>query len=107
MKALIDKEEPVIARLTEEHNKNLARKCELTQFISQRDEHIATRDFWRSRLEQDKRRHEETIDTIERDKIIQIDNLRKEMLLRIRAVKVKMLNMNEDQLRGTTKLTVI
>ena len=29
------------------------------------------------------------------------------MLLQIRAVKVKMLNMNEDQLVGTTKLTVI
>ena len=29
------------------------------------------------------------------------------MLLQIREVKVKMLNMNEDQLVGTTKLTVI
>ena len=29
------------------------------------------------------------------------------MLLKIRAVKIKMLNMNEDQLVGTTKLTVI
>jgi len=39
--------------------------------------------------------------------VIVIDNLRKEMLLKIRAVKIKMLNMNEDQLVGTTKLTVI
>lgn len=29
------------------------------------------------------------------------------MLMEIRAVKIKMLNMNEDQLVGTTKLTVI
>jgi len=29
------------------------------------------------------------------------------MLMQIRAVKIKMLNMNEDQLVGTTKLTVI
>lgn len=37
----------------------------------------------------------------------QIDELRKQMLMQIRAVKIKMLNMNEDQLVGTTKLTVI
>lgn len=29
------------------------------------------------------------------------------MLMQIRAVKIQMLNMNEDQLVGTTKLTVI
>ena len=51
--------------------------------------------------------HEQKIEEIEHDKIIQIDKLRKDMLLQIRAVKVKMLNMNEDQLVGTTKLTVI
>ena len=47
------------------------------------------------------------MEEIEHDKIVQIDKLRKDMLLQIRAVKVKMLNMNEDQLVGTTKLTVI
>lgn len=47
------------------------------------------------------------MEEIEQEKVIQIDNLRKEMLLQIRAVKIKMLNMNEDQLVGTTKLTVI
>jgi hypothetical protein len=36
------------------------------------------------------------VEKIEEDKIVQIDNLRKEMLLQIRAVKIKMLNMNED-----------
>ena len=51
--------------------------------------------------------HQAILDSIEKDKIKQIDDLRKEMLLQIRAVKVKMLNMNEDQLVGTTKLTVI
>ena len=51
--------------------------------------------------------HETTLEEIEHEKVIQIDNLRKEMLLQIRAVKIKMLNMNEDQLVGTTKLTVI
>ena len=47
------------------------------------------------------------MEEIEHDKIVQIDKLRKDMLLQIRAVKVKMLNMNEDPLVGTTKLTVI
>jgi hypothetical protein len=37
----------------------------------------------------------------------EIEKLRKEMLLQIRAVKVNMLNLNEEQLVGTTKLTVI
>jgi len=52
-------------------------------------------------------KHEQRLEEIEHDKIVQIDKLRKDMLLQIRAVKVKMLNMNEDQLVGTTKLTVI
>ena len=51
--------------------------------------------------------HEKTKEEINEDKVVQIDNLRKQMLLQIRAVKIKMLNMNEDQLVGTTKLTVI
>lgn len=58
-------------------------------------------------VKEQKNAHEKILDNIEKDKIHLIDNLRKEMLLQIRAVKVKMLNMNEDQLVGTTKLTVI
>lgn len=51
--------------------------------------------------------HKQTQEEIKQDKIRQIDELRKQMLMQIRAVKIKMLNMNEDQLVGTTKLTVI
>ena len=58
-------------------------------------------------LEQQREKQEQMMDEIEREKRESIDNLRKQMLLQIRAVKVKMLNMNEDQLVGTTKLTVI
>ena len=58
-------------------------------------------------VEEQQNTHKKILESIEKDKIHQIDNLRKEMLLQIRAVKVKMLNMNEDQLVGTTKLTVI
>ena len=51
--------------------------------------------------------HEDQKQKIKDEKIKRIDDLRKEMLLEIRQVKIKMLNMNEDQLVGTTKLTVI
>lgn len=43
---------------------------------------------------------------IKREKGIEIDKLRKEMLQKIRAVKNHMLSMNEEQLQGTTKMTV-
>lgn len=51
--------------------------------------------------------HEDQKQKIKDEKIQQIDELRKQMLLEIRQVKIRMLNMNEDQLVGTTKLTVI
>lgn len=43
---------------------------------------------------------------IKKEKGIAIDKLRKEMLQNIRAVKNQMLSMNEEQLQGTTKMTV-
>lgn len=68
---------------------------------------IAERDHWKAKRDLQRVNHETKLEEIEHDKIVQIDKLRKDMLLQIRAVKVKMLNMNEDQLVGTTKLTVI
>lgn len=35
-----------------------------------------------------------------------MDNLRREMLKRIRAVKMEMLSRGENELKGTTRLTV-
>lgn len=40
--------------------------------------------------------HEDQKQKIKDEKIKRIDDLRKEMLLEIRQVKIKMLNMNED-----------
>jgi hypothetical protein len=68
---------------------------------------VTERDHWKAKRDLQRVNHLSKLDEIEHDKIVQIDKLRKDMLLQIRAVKVKMLNMNEDQLVGTTKLTVI
>ena len=47
------------------------------------------------------------IEGIEKDRIKQIDKLRKDMLMQIRTVRMKNSVTNEDQLQGTTRLTVI
>ena len=80
---------------------------ELNEFKEQRDAILEKKNLWQQNVRSQKVAHQAILDSIEKDKIKQIDDLRKEMLLQIRAVKVKMLNMNEDQLVGTTKLTVI
>ena len=80
---------------------------ELNEFKEQRDAILEKKNLWQQNVMSQKDAHQAILDSIENDKIKQIDDLRKEMLLQIRAVKVKMLNMNEDQLVGTTKLTVI
>ena len=51
--------------------------------------------------------HKNLIEGIERDRIKQIDKLRKDMLMQIRKVRMQNSVTNEDQLQGTTKLTVI
>lgn len=79
----------------------------MREYEAHAQEHRATRDSWQQKLDNQRVEHQRKLEQIEQDKVIQIDNLRKEMLLQIRAVKIKMLNMNEDQLVGTTKLTVI
>ena len=65
------------------------------------------RDDWRDMVEEQQAAHKKILQDIEQEKVHMIDNLRKEMLMQIRDVKVKMLNMNEDELKGTTKLTVV
>jgi len=72
-----------------------------------KDERVEELENLKAELKQLIAHHEKTKEEINEDKVVQIDNLRKQMLLQIRAVKIKMLNMNEDQLVGTTKLTVI
>jgi hypothetical protein len=86
--------------MTEYHN-------ELKEYILIAPQLKDERDQLVTKRNEQRENHIRIVDAIEQEKIVQIDNLRKEMLLQIRAVKIKMLNMNEDQLVGTTKLTVI
>lgn len=69
---------------------------ELNEFKEQRDAILEKKNLWNQNVRSQKDAHQAILDSIEKDKIKQIDDLRKEMLLQIRAVKVKMLNMNED-----------
>jgi hypothetical protein len=57
-------------------------------------------------LEEGRLKHKQNLNEIKRERAAAIEKLRKEMLLNIRNVKIKMLSMNEDELEGTTKLTV-
>ena len=92
--------EEVIRELEAEVNDYVHFKENKQTFVQERND-------WKARRDKQRLKHEQRLEEIEHDKIVQIDKLRKDMLLQIRAVKVKMLNMNEDQLVGTTKLTVI
>jgi hypothetical protein len=56
-------------------------------------------------LEEGRQKHKKNLDVIKKERGEAIDKLRKEMLLNIRNVKIKMLSMNEEELEGTTKLT--
>ena len=57
-------------------------------------------------LERARAKHNRELGTIKKERGLAIDKLRKEMLFNIRNVKIQMLSANEDQLQGTTKLTV-
>ena len=65
------------------------------------------RDFYNLQVVEQKAAHDALIAGIEKDRIKQIDKLRKDMLMQIRTVRMKNSVTNEDQLQGTTKLTVI
>ena len=52
-----------------------------------------------------KEAHNAELADIKEKRTKEINELRKEMLFNIRNVKGQMLNMNEEQLQGTTKLT--
>jgi len=54
--------------------------------------------MWKQNVEQLKNLHKSLIDGIERDRIKQIDKLRKDMLMQIRQVRMKNSVQNEDQL---------
>lgn len=49
--------------------------------------------------------HVTNLKTVKKERQAEIYKLRKEMLFSIRDVKIQMLSMNEENLKGTTKLT--
>ena len=73
---------------------------------------LHSKEFYRNKqdleheLEEAREKHRGELENIKKERGIAIDKLRKEMLFNIRNVKVQMHSMNEDQLQGTTKLTV-
>ena len=69
---------------------------EVQKFMVSKDERVEELENLKAELKGLIAHHEKTKEEINEDKVVQIDNLRKQMLLQIRAVKIKMLNMNED-----------
>lgn len=57
------------------------------------------------RLATSEEAHLDNLKTVKKERQAEIYKLRKEMLFSIRDVKIQMLSMNEENLKGTTKLT--
>ncbi|CDW75280.1 UNKNOWN [Stylonychia lemnae] len=60
----------------------------------------------RDLLNNERQRHEVVLNEIENDKVQRMEKMRKDMLLRVKEVKTAMLNLTEDKLQGTTRLTI-
>lgn len=93
--------------MTEENNELQARLDDIKQFKAMKVELLSKRDDLKYKLEQDRERHRQNIQEIMEEKRQMHDKLRREMLQKIRITKMEMLNLNDEQLVGTTKLTVI
>ena len=70
--------------------------ADLRHFNENISEHHAERISWMEKRDLQRAKHQATIEEIENEKVMEIEHLRKQMLLQIRAVKVNMLNLNED-----------
>jgi len=57
-------------------------------------------------LDRGRKKHAEVLEGIDNDKIMRIEKMRRDMLYKIKEVKQNMLNLNEDKLQGTTRLTI-
>lgn len=99
-KPLIEDKQQQVAKLKDH-------KRELIEFRDHEADHQATLDFWKQQVAEQQQTHKNLIEGIERDRIKQIDKLRKDMLMQIRKVRMQNSVTNEDQLQGTTRLTVI
>jgi hypothetical protein len=80
---------------------------DITNWLMQENEKVNLRNSQRTDLETIESKHKREMATIKRERGVAVDKLRKEMLFNIRNIKGQMLNMNDEQLQGTTKLTVL
>lgn len=104
----IDEEfQPKIRAKQEAINKLKEKKQELDEFSANRLMIVNERDTWFNQVEEQSAAHEATIKAIEQEIIDSTDELRKQMLMQIRQVRMKNSISKEDQLQGTTKLTVV
>jgi hypothetical protein len=91
-------------------NKEIAIKKEelmdIRNWIDQEADKIIDKEQLEKELDELVSKHNQEQAVIKKERAIAIDKLRKEMLFNIRNVKMQMLSMNEEQLQGTTKLTV-
>ena len=79
---------------------------ELEDYKRDAAKYRAMRDEWAKRRDAQRSNHIQRLESISQQKETQVDNLRREMLKRIRAVKMEMLSQSESELKGTTRLTV-
>ena len=94
----------------EDRDYEIAQKKENIQdiknWMEQETEKTKERDYLEHEYNSLLTKHNNELATIKKERNIAVDHLRKEMLFNIKNVKGQMLTMNEEQLQGTTKLTV-
>lgn len=107
MTALRNEFEPKIEKKKTEIAEKGEDKRDLLEFMSSREDVEKELAMWQQMVQEQQDMQKNLIEGIEKDRIKQIDKLRKDMLMQIRTVRMKNSVTNEDQLQGTTKLTVI
>lgn len=55
-------------------------------------------------MSEQRRKHDMTLGEIEADKVLRMEKMRKDMLLRVKEVKAAMLNLTEDKLQGVRSI---
>jgi len=73
-----------------------SQKADLEDFRENKEIEQGNLDMWKQNVEQLQTMHKNLIEGIERDRIKQIDKLRKDMLMQIRTVRMKNSVTNED-----------
>lgn len=85
---LIQLNEPILSKLSDDILANQQTLEEIREYERRSKEYRDERDNWTKKRDQQRENHAKFVEEIEQDKVIQIDNLRKEMLMQIREVKI-------------------